>query len=346
MNRKFVLHIGVPKTGTTTVQNFLDRNGESLGAEGLGTLRVFGRKNNPGLSIYAQEFRESVNPRRDRRRKLGVDSPDKLHHHRQQTEEALQQEIAGIAETVHTLVVSSELCATLSLEQVERVKSLLAPYASAFEIVVYLREQYEQFRSSYSTALRIGYAGTLLEWAHHNKSKDTFFYDRLLASWEAVFGAEALKVRIFDAAELERGDIVCDFCSLIGAGWRDHYSLTRAANESIAAPVQEVARAWNRALPPRPDPGTLAAIYMVKRRLGSGNYRGRGADLPAAEILALRDAYRRSNDSVCARWFKNRSELFASKLPETGSTFTDQEAEQLVTSFVFSSVTKVLRGVR
>lgn len=50
-----ILHIGTEKTGTTTLQEFVDKNRQEFANQKLGTLKGFGRANNRDFVVYFQK---------------------------------------------------------------------------------------------------------------------------------------------------------------------------------------------------------------------------------------------------------------------------------------------------
>ncbi|MBY0334091.1 MAG: hypothetical protein K2X49_25830 [Acetobacteraceae bacterium] len=305
-DRLAILHIGVTKTGTSSIQSWLAANRAPLAAAGIHLPETLGRQNHERLARIADGTAPPV------------------------MAERFAAEMAALPDTVRTLVFTSEAFGS-QLTRPERVaplKALLDRHVGACRVVVYLRRQDEHAVSSFSTAMRAGEPRRTAPLS--GRPKD---YEALLEAWSAAFGRAAIRPRIFGPGELVGDDVVADFLATAGIALPpDAMPPALGRNPSLRPEAQrflahlaEHARASGvveddfRALPNRSR--LIAAL--------DARFAGRGS-LPArAEAVAFLDRCREANERVRAAWFPERATLFAedfSRYPEVADAPPTLEA--------------------
>ena len=149
-----ILHIGTPKTGTSTLQRYLHKNRSALADQGYFVPTCFGNGEHSHLASYAMDDDRINGPRK----RVGATDSKKIAEHREQIEDDLAREIAESARNCHTMILSTERChsSIRRPSEFKRLKSLLGKYCKATTIVVYLRPQHEVAISYYSTMLKEG----------------------------------------------------------------------------------------------------------------------------------------------------------------------------------------------
>ncbi|MBY0331648.1 MAG: hypothetical protein K2X49_13375 [Acetobacteraceae bacterium] len=150
--RTAILHIGPPKTGSTSIQRFLAGHRAELLKRGFVYPEAPGKRNHVGLAAIGtrEDYRGNI-----MRRAGAAADPTVL---RERLARDLAAEMAALPESVHSAIFSSEQLAvrikdTAGLEQ---LRTLLSPHFGAFRIIGYLRRQDEAAVSRYSTGLRSG----------------------------------------------------------------------------------------------------------------------------------------------------------------------------------------------
>jgi len=204
-----ILHIGTPKTGTTSLQRVLSSNRDTLAAEGVCYSRAAGKFNSRSLAA-------AISPNRNEdylsRQKL-LDT-DAFQRWREALLDDINNEIADARRSRDVYLLSSEHF-TSTLDQVSdvtRLAQFLAPHFSEIKIVCYLRRQDLMAVSRISEALRAGMTRRRLPDVTSNGSLPAIYdYDQLLARWGSVFGQSALHPKVFEQSQLVGGDIVTDF---------------------------------------------------------------------------------------------------------------------------------------
>lgn len=185
------LHIGLHKTGTSTLQNFLGRNAGALAEAGYSWPRsglVGGGHHNLGYELMGKGrfFPEAG----------GL--------------EALAAELAE----AKNAIVSSEELEFLDLAQVRRLRQGLGE--RPVKVLVYLRRQDELIASTYAQQVRMGAnLGNLADYALASLYNPRFDFSQLLARWARVFGREALDVGVI-CGETAGERLIADFLARIG----------------------------------------------------------------------------------------------------------------------------------
>ena len=268
---RVILHIGLPKTGTKTIQWWLKIN-EKLLREGhrvyvpFSCLEPGTSINHVKLSVYARRDNRSDNIRS----RLGIKSSDKLDDFRQNLEKSLADECRS--GDFDIAILSSESCASRLFfdDEIRRLHNL-ASNIGRTEVVLYLRKQDELWASHYSTSVKLGYRQKIAPPSDARK-REFLDFEGLCARWSQVFGIDKLKIRIFDARELRDGDLITDFLHASGLNL-DVSSFRRPVrqNPSLDPKLLEFMRRFNEHLPYasgrtnfRPDPGQGNLMKIVE----------------------------------------------------------------------------------
>jgi hypothetical protein len=203
------LHIGAPKTATSTLQSVLAANYRKLLGSGV---------------LYPQRCRHG-----DAHHTLICDLIEQYQDHRMpdlwygdrsrgEAWQLLAGEIAEHAGAVQTVILSSELFfgQSHSLEQMlAEIRARLSGHQ--LKVVIYLRRQDQLYSSFYNQDVK-----GVRQWtssAYQFYETHQIFrrsYDQILDLWSAALGPENVLVRPYEPAQWVGADIVEDFCSLIG----------------------------------------------------------------------------------------------------------------------------------
>src|SRR6187551_24585 len=152
------LHIGVEKTGTTTIQAFLDRNRRSLQSDQrIVVTRRFGIGNSRDLATYAirdDYFND------DHLMELEIATVEAKREFKAQVSMELSRLVAESARSDRLVLSSEHFQSRLkSVAEVAGLRVLLdANGFSVDSVIVYMRDPAEVIQSMYSTALRGGAA--------------------------------------------------------------------------------------------------------------------------------------------------------------------------------------------
>jgi len=199
--RTVILHYGMSKTGSSSIQSSLYKalHGESeyidLGAANANSQLIV------AFSDFAQESSTI--------RKRGW-SQEKINEKRREVRARLRQSIKR--STASKLIVSGE-CLSSWFEETDlrRLKNFLERLDMSAQAVGYVRRPKSFMESMFQQTLKGG-AGRHLDACHQFYPQ----YQRRFDRFDTVFGAENVKCWLFSPEALYCNDVVTDFCERVG----------------------------------------------------------------------------------------------------------------------------------
>ncbi len=289
-----ILHIGLEKTGSTSVQDFLFRNRTALLDRGflIPVLPTPGHHHE--LCLMGQDdFPRFLTLRS----MTGTIDPSDLDHRRRLVESAVATAAIAPEAAEKVFLFSSELFHSnlLTVQEVEKLHQFLCKYFSEVKILVYLRRQDRLAASLFSSRVGGGEAiprGLSLAEAIFNFNQVTlpyyFQFDQVLKLYAQVFGYENLAARMFERSRLVGGDAVLDFCDACNIP-SDGLVFQRASNESLKPAALTMLMALNSFLPGylsgRPNPARRRLMRILEQRFaGSGKILGRAEAINIVRI--------------------------------------------------------------
>ncbi|TBX21028.1 hypothetical protein [Nioella sediminis] len=216
--QRCVVHIGLNKTGSTTIQAWLQINQDALRNQGIWHDNL-GPHSGPHLStavgwtIFAHSQRPNYVPGGWQAQSYRIRS-------RADLQERLDQFLTRVEATFPppedgTYVTSSEhIGAGLkNVPEMEKLHNWFAARFNEVRYVVYIREQTDWVASAYVQAVRSGTTESLDAYIENFGFND---YHALIEKWRGIAGDENVDVRIFDRAAFAGGDLIDDFADAIG----------------------------------------------------------------------------------------------------------------------------------
>lgn len=294
---RIFLHIGVEKTGTSSIQRFFRLNREALKKRSVLYSSAAGKENHMALAAAAQDEHK----RDDLRIIYELDSPLKIREFRMRLSRELAAEAANSAYS--TLVLSGEHCSSrlTTPQEVETLVRVLQPIGEDITAVVYLRRQDEFFCSSYSTDVKSGHTG-LMRMPGPELRENRYNYEALLDRWSAVVGREKIVCKIYEADKFPGGDVVADFAQTVGLSSLGLYQQPKRINESLDIGALEFLRLFNTVVPrfkdQKPNP-LRGKIVQILQRVSDGPR----PTLPSAELAEFMGHFRDSNARVAEKYF-------------------------------------------
>jgi len=203
MKKTIYIHIGSPKTATSTLQVFFNENERTFNQEDI------------CFPISGKGGAFSKRPLSHHRIAWSITNDDYL-------PTGLKTEdgyiIAGeLAEEIQNFEFSTHI---ISSEAFFSPYINTAPLLDALEaydvyIVVYLRRQDDWVESNYGTNIMMPYPSvdSIEEFIKH--SQKTLLYSNIINLWAKSLGNERIIVRPFDRNQLTNGDIIDDFISIL-----------------------------------------------------------------------------------------------------------------------------------
>lgn len=221
--RQLILHIGMHKTGTTSIQRSLD---------GLAQDRVkyvaLGSSNHTGPMSIAFADPE-VKPRR-----VGPErSPEQAELQKVRIRARLEEELAQ--KQFDKFVISGEGMVFLSLKSLREVRAVVRNHVDEVRVFAYVRDPVGFSSSALQQRIKGGYPGYELTRASYRAKFSPFI---------EVFGRENFSVKEFARSTLKDGSVVSDFCQLWGIPFDPGKEVR--SNESLAEPTMKLLHLFNR----------------------------------------------------------------------------------------------------
>jgi hypothetical protein len=268
-----VLHIGVPKTGTTFLQYWLARNERSLLQDGIASLSLLSAHKLAVECIadYAMSQRSDV---------LWLKQAKPLVH--------VLDECARLssAREARTLIISSEY---FTVASPTAAKTLLNRYAGPIsKVIVYLRRQDHYAASYYSQVVKaLGESKTFGQVGEtiYTKNLD---WNKLVSVWREAFPHAVVVARNYEQRRAGNA-LLQDFLDLIGCPLKEFEDSPVRDNPTLDSERTEVARILNE----RAQPFNLEHLLRIQAQDPKPPF-----GLSAEMTSAFESEYRRSNEAL------------------------------------------------
>jgi hypothetical protein len=231
------LHIGMPKTGTTSLQKFLFDNREKLLEKGY-LYPLSGMMSNGSLITFNHHGLGKALLKKYDPKYLVIKNSRSGRIQWESSWEDLKKEIKVI--NPQNVIISSE-CFTFKkefydLDIIAMVKKMLEEYET--KIVIYLRRQDDFLRSLYCHYMKSPFPNKVpTSWILNNENTTTknmkemrefieqFKYQANYYStielWKKTFGIKSVIVKPFERGQMKNGSLVDDFLETINFGQYD-----------------------------------------------------------------------------------------------------------------------------
>lgn len=328
MRRPLTLHIGISKTGTSSIQRVLAAHRDAL--RGLGVYYPA----SPGWANHALLPASLVNNPRilwgfHPGTWEGMSPAARLERFRDEW----AAEMAALPDWAERVIISAEQISMLLRheDEVTRLAAMLAPHFDPVTVVVYLRRQDLHAASAYSQWLR---GGVLVEPGLPSGGPaelPEYDYGGLIGRYARAFGAAAVVPRLFDRAELAGGDVVEDFLRVAGLTLAVPDEVPgKSANLSLSREGQRLLLTMGRTMAARTGDDSWRDT-PVWRRLAetvSNACPGKGWQPTRAEAREFLSRFAEGNEQVRAAYFPGRAALFPDDfdaLPERQANAADAD---------------------
>ena len=266
------LHIGTPKTATSTIQAFFSANRPALAALGWCYPASLGARNHTRLAVAASD---AENPWA--KRMVHTKAASDVHAARDPIRAELLAETAG----AHHVILSNEHTweQLHTAEELTRLRDLVGDIDPDIRLYCYVRRQDQAFVSRYTTQT-IRRSRPPFDPDHVPEPEPWLNYADLLDLWASVFGRDSLTVRIFRPALWTGGDIVTDLCTAMGVP--EHERLVRPPEG-----CQHLARRGDPGVRPAGQPLAAAVQGLSTEPRSSRTHRRapRAVRWPEAAVL-------------------------------------------------------------
>jgi hypothetical protein len=311
------LHIGVEKTGTTTIQAFLDRNRRSLQSEQrIVVTRRFGIGNSRDLATYAirdDYFND------DHLMELGIATVEAKREFKAHVSMELSRLVAESARSDRLVLSSEHFQSRLkSVAEVAALRVLLdANGFSVDSIVVYMRDPAEVIQSMYSTALRGGAAVEPPASADNPHWNHICDYRATIERWCSGFPHALVQPRLFMPDLFPAKSLIADFCAAVAISLSPRLHVPAPLNVGLTEEGQQLLREVNESAPWLKEPRHRRLRDEIVRYVDERF--ARESPRPQESLVkSCAERFSDSNEWVRSRYFPDRESLFPSNQPTAG----------------------------
>jgi hypothetical protein len=317
-----VLHIGTGKTGTSSIQYFLDQNRELLADLGLLYPKSPGTRRHTRLGLYIRPdnmLNETLSWHRQR-----FSSPTAF---RRAFRRRLFNEMseAGLSR----LLFSDEALYGSPNQALRRLKRFTDRIARNVRLVVYLRRQDDHMVSRYQQVVKAAEeTRTLQQRTRELEMSATYDYYARLRTWARLVQPDELVVRRFERDAFVDGSLHQDFFDAAGIEARaDEMKQVEHVNESLDAEAVELLRILNLL---RAEDETTASLVpnnhpLVVRLAAASD--GPTLTLPNRFLNRFMARWEESNQAVAREHFGDANGQLFRHSRRTANTTTKQHLD-------------------
>lgn len=243
--KRVILHFGLPKTGTTTIQNVLHAHRDRLLAEGVYYPALSPNLTTPLCTMFLPDPKGHIT------NKIAGLSAESALANAQRFQRTLEAEISR--STWSTLVLSAEGVSNMPRESLHKLKSWAEQFATEWTVLICVRDPLTYTRSVIQQLIK---GGDVLHELYERLPLPNF--QGKINNAIAVFGKDRLHVFSMRAAASSADGLVGHFAGIIGlseALTRDLCAVSSRDNESMSQEAALVLDSLNRQVPMFPANG-------------------------------------------------------------------------------------------
>lgn len=327
---KLVLHIGTEKTGTTTIQHFLNENRKKLKSKGFHVLNCAGRFNHRAVPSFCMD----ENRENDYFQDSQYTSVEFRRSFKKKFKKEFDHELNSVKSKAHTVIITSEHFHSRleSHEELQNLKYILAPHFTEIRILCYLREQSSLADSAYSSCMQAGAIIGVKKFLSECIPGNSFFdYSLFLNKWADVFGQKSIQPRVFDRDHLVKRDLIQDFLTFLDSSFdKVDFNGIEDKNKSIGNLGKVIARSFNLVSPKYDKKGR---INLENRRIIKqirDNFDEKGTAISLKQYDLIYNAFSESNKELAKRFFNRSENPFPYKRPiDTSQAINDEDSDVL-----------------
>lgn len=225
MNNTLLIHIGMPKTGTTALQNFLLQNDEKLKNYGWCY---------PVLNMT--DIEECGNA-------YGIYESLILKKNQQEWDEGIEIALKHLENM--SVILSTE---GIFIDGIDQFITGVKKKHNNIKVIVYLRRQDREIESLYNQYIKIGTEyDTFDKFIESDKKLEKWLsYLSKLDSISRIIGKENLIVRVYEKQQMVGNDIIADFLSVLGISLnQEEWKKSAKMNPSLEGNYLEIKRLVN-----------------------------------------------------------------------------------------------------
>lgn len=333
-----IVHIGMPKTGSTTIQKWLAANKAALARQGfalsqhsmsdpakLGFHEVsIGLRTAAGLTLEPKSFMA---------KNTKIASYDDQLAFVQKFEAHLTTLIKQTK--AHTLLFSAGDISQIgrmgdpntAAAQVKAADTWLRQFFDDIRYVLYVRRPEDWFKSAYIQRLKIGFDQDFE--TYYENVRRFGDWSKLAMAWRDGAGADRFVLRIMERDLLHKRDLTEDFAQIAGINTSE-CKLTGQFNQAPSAAAVTFLQAINRRCAKHPDFAETRCdlVHELRVFLREETDVGPQFRLPDEVVRRIRSDFAQSNEVLRHTFFPDVPDLFPERAapepyPETSAAQTD-----------------------
>ncbi|QNI86907.1 hypothetical protein [Synechococcus sp. ROS8604] len=214
MTKKLVIHLGHPKTGTSSLRQFFEINISYLESQNIYLPFIHEKIWNIGLaSIFSNQIDNSFYWKIN-----NISFVDEKINHLNNKYEQLCL-FARKLPYNSTMILSSEFLASIDVNGISKIKNFAGLFFDDITIIAYLREQASFALAASSTGALNG-KRTRIQEPGENKNMN---FNIWLSDWLQFFRPNQFKIRLYERPALVDQDIISDFLHTLGFNYLSSY---------------------------------------------------------------------------------------------------------------------------
>jgi len=316
------LHIGLSKTGSSSIQKWLEAHAAHLGAQGVvydplrQNPRYTGNLHAEFCACLSHQIGELC-PSWSVRHTLGIKSFEDQARIATAFVTSLEAAVKNLPSDSLFVLSSEHVTRCINTPQKAQVlREFLARYFGDVEIVVYIRRQEDFIPSEWSQLAKLNPLQALQGFIDKNPVRD---YSAVLHPFEAAFGADRIAVRLAVPDTLSGKPPVGDFREFLKIDQEsDPFEIHE--NRSPSAAALELLRSFTRTNPSHFENGYMNPRYRAFLAAVSARDKGyTPLTLTQAQADQIRQANLPGNTAIRDTYFPERADLFPERhdYPET-----------------------------
>ena len=318
-----IVHIGLEKTGTTSIQRFLTINNAMLKRKGIWVCE----SQHPGNNFHLAMASFSAYRNDSLLRTLGIESLADFEVFTARQRRLLKAEVSAATKSgADTFVISSEHLQSrlTSPADLARLKEILYDAGlTNVEIVVYFRSPLRIALSHHGMAIKKGVhidGDALLP--GNPRVSHILDFDKFSVLWPDCFGASAINARLYPEGEGSEA-VFRDFTKVIGVSESfDEFTIPERANTNLSEDALLVLNAVNRTSKVVANQWKTRELFNLLEVTAAG----KGLSASTELVDAYETAYRGPIDRLQRRYFPNTADQLFRESAGTATTGSHESA--------------------
>ena len=245
MTKTLFLHIGVPKTGTTSIQESFFTSDDALKRHDVAYFKYSSNHGAAIIWLFAEKGKKNYHVTLKQRL-----SERELEAKRQEVDESLRAFLTG---TAKTKIISGEIISELSESEVEQLRQYIQGIVPCeIKIIVYVRNYYDFLDSRVQERVKNATTLDKIE-AGLSEGREAVLpkYQFRIEKFIKLFGRENVIIRVFDSEVFKGRDVVADFCDAIDKPELFDDLTKIRANNSVSDETVRILSKYNEFFPLR-----------------------------------------------------------------------------------------------